>query len=150
MENDYNLDRFLEAQATDYPRALAEVRKGRKQTHWMWYIFPQLSGLGFSEMARIYAIKDLQEARAYLAHPVLGTRLIEISNALLAVGGKTANQIMGSPDDLKLRSCMTLFSLVNPANPVFEAVLTTYYNGFPDSRTIEQCSMSMAPLQGKM
>lgn len=136
MTDDDALNRFLKAQAADYPQALAEIRNGRKQTHWMWYIFPQIAGLGLSEMARFYAIKDLREAGAYLGHPVLGTRLVEISDALLSVKGKTANQILGSPDDLKLKSCMTLFNLVDLANPVFAAVLADYYGGDLDARTL--------------
>ena len=136
MQSEPNLLRFLDAQANDYTRALAEIRNGRKQTHWVWYIFPQLAGLGYSEMARFYAIKDLQEAGAYLAHPVLGARLIEIANALLGVEGKTANQILGSPDDVKVKSCMTLFGLVNPTDPVFDAILAKYYNGALDNKTL--------------
>lgn len=130
------LKRFLDAQAADYPNALAEIRQGRKQSHWMWYMFPQLAGLGYSEMARFYAIRDLNEASAYLAHPILGARLIELSAALLDVKGKTAGQILGSPDDLKLRSSMTLFSRVTPTDPVFDAVLANYYQGVADSRTL--------------
>ena len=122
-----NLNRFLEAQASDYTRALNEIRNGRKQTHWVWYIFPQLAGLGCSEMATLYALKDLPKATQYLAHPVLGTRLMEMANALLGVGGKTATQILGSPDEVKVKSCMTLFRLVQPSDPVFDAVLATYY-----------------------
>ncbi len=112
MDATDRLSRFIDAQQRDYDRALGEIRQGRKQSHWMWYIFPQLAGLGHSETARFYGIKDGQEARDYLAHPVLGSRLIEISTALLDIDGRTANQVMGSPDDLKLRSSMTLFSLV--------------------------------------
>ncbi|GAB3225464.1 DUF1810 domain-containing protein [Spirosoma arcticum] len=136
MQPEPNLLRFLDAQARDYPRALAEIRNGRKQTHWIWYIFPQLAGLGYSEMAQFYAIKNLQEAAQYVAHPVLGTRLIEIANALLGVAGKTATQILGSPDDIKVKSSMTLFSVVKPTDPVFEAVLARYYEGVPDNKTL--------------
>ncbi|WP_420151564.1 DUF1810 domain-containing protein [Spirosoma sp.] len=137
MKAAYDLKRFIEAQQHDYSRALAEIRNGRKQSHWMWYIFPQISGLGFSEMAKFYAIANLQEASAYLAHPVLGSRLIEITTALLNIHGKTANQIMGSPDDLKLRSSMTLFSLVNNADPVFQAVLAKFFDNSPDPKTVD-------------
>ena len=136
MMPETNLKRFLDAQANDYTRAFAEIKQGRKQSHWMWYIFPQLSGLGFSDMARFYAIKDLQEASDYLTHPVLGSRLIEIASALLGIEGKTANQVMGNPDDLKLRSSMTLFSLVPGADPVFQAVLDKYFSGLPDPKTL--------------
>lgn len=135
MKPETNLKRFLDAQAKDYDRALAEIKKGRKQSHWMWYIFPQISGLGFSEMATFYAIEDLQEATNYLEHPILGSRLIEIANALLTVEGRTANQILGSPDDLKLRSSMTLFSLVKNADPVFQGVLDNFFQGQPDPKT---------------
>ncbi|GAB3909246.1 DUF1810 domain-containing protein [Larkinella knui] len=137
MKADYDLKRFLDAQQPVYSQALTEIKNGRKQGHWMWYIFPQLSGLGYSEMARFYAIHNLKEALAYLDHPVLGSRLLEISNALLGVVGKTANQILGSPDDLKLRSSMTLFGLSKNTNPVFQAVLDKYFNGLMDPRTVE-------------
>lgn len=130
-----NLKRFLDAQATDYDRALAEIKNGHKQSHWMWYIFPQIAGLGVSETARFYAIKDLQEAHAYLEHPVLGSRLIEISKALLGVEGKTANQILGSIDELKLRSSMTLFSALTNTNPVFQAVIDKFFDGQDDPKT---------------
>ncbi|WP_338868921.1 DUF1810 domain-containing protein [Spirosoma sp. SC4-14] len=140
MNEDSGLKRFLDAQQHDYDRALAEIQNGRKQSHWMWYIFPQIAGLGFSHMARFYAIKDLTEATNYLHHPVLGNRLVEIAGALLAIQGKTALQIMGSPDDLKLHSSMTLFSLVEGADPVFQNVLDMYYNGKPDPQTIERAT----------
>ncbi|MDB5241757.1 MAG: calpastatin [Spirosoma sp.] len=136
MRSENNLNRFLDAQETDYSRALAEIKNGRKQSHWMWYIFPQIAGLGYSDMATFYAIKDLQEASDYLAHPVLGSRLIDISSALLSHTGKTANQIMGSPDDLKLRSSMTLFSLPENTDPVFQAVLDKFFNGIQDPKTL--------------
>lgn len=136
MPTNINLNRFLDAQAGDYATALAEIKRGKKQSHWMWYIFPQMAGLGFSETARFYGITDLSEARAYVQHPILGTRLIEISMALLQIEGKTANQILGSPDDLKLRSSMTLFSRIENADPVFQAVLTKYFNAAPDPKTL--------------
>ena len=136
MKSETNLKRFVDAQENDYSRALSEIKNGRKQSHWMWYIFPQISGLGFSETAKFYSIKDLQEASDYLDHPVLGSRLIDIANAMLRIDGKTANQILGSPDDLKLRSSMTLFSLVENTNPVFQAILDKFFNGQPDPKTI--------------
>ncbi|MFD2935064.1 DUF1810 domain-containing protein [Spirosoma flavum] len=136
MQAESNLSRFLDAQEKDYSRALAELKMGRKQSHWMWYIFPQISGLGFSETAKFYAIKDLQEAKAYWEHPLLGSRLMEISRVLLATDGKTINQILGSPDDMKLRSSMTLFSLLDKTDSVFQAVLVKYFNGMPDQRTL--------------
>ncbi|CCH53639.1 Protein of unknown function DUF1810 [Fibrisoma limi BUZ 3] len=138
MNTDDTLKRFLEAQANDYTTALAEMKNGRKQSHWIWYIFPQIAGLGFSEMAKYYSIRDLNEATAYLNHPVLGSRLIEITRTLLQIDGKTATQIMGTPDDLKLRSCMTLFSQVPGADPVFQAVIDKLFAGAPDRRTLDK------------
>ena len=132
----YNLQRFVDAQAGDYERALAEIRGGRKRSHWMWYIFPQLDGLGVSSMARHYAIKSLAEAEAYLGHPVLGPRLHEIAEAALSVEGRTAHEIFGSPDDLKLRSCATLFELVSPPGSVFGRVIDKYFHGERDSSTL--------------
>ena len=132
-----DLSRFLKAQEQDYEQALREIRSGRKRSHWMWYIFPQIQGLGFSPTAQYYAIRDLQEARDYLAHPVLGTRLKEISSALLDLNGLSASEIFGYPDDLKLRSSMTLFRMADLNEPVFLEVLEKYYHGKPDARTVE-------------
>jgi uncharacterized protein (DUF1810 family) len=137
MNNAFSLKRFLDAQSRDYEIALAEIKAGRKRSHWMWYIFPQIAGLGYSEMAKRYAIKDMSEATAYLMDPVLSTRLIEISRALLNLSGDNATQVMGSPDDLKLRSSMTLFSLVPNADPVFERVLKKFFDGEKDDATIK-------------
>ena len=131
-----NLERFINAQQQDYMTALAEVKGGRKQSHWMWYIFPQIQGLGFSDTARFYAIKNLQEAAAYLAHPILGARIIEVCKALLGHENISARQIFGNPDDLKLRSSMTLFAEVTGAHPVFEQVLKKFYEGQKDSHTL--------------
>jgi uncharacterized protein (DUF1810 family) len=130
-----DLDRFVSAQASVYPSALSELTAGRKRTHWMWFIFPQIAGLGSSPAAQRYAIASLDEARAYLAHPVLGPRLRECADALLAVDGKSAEEILGYPDDLKLRSSMTLFARAADDPDVFEAVLERYYDG-PDPRTL--------------
>ena len=132
-----DLKRFLEAQENDFERALAEIKRGRKQSHWMWYIFPQIAGLGFSETSRFYAVKDRTEAELYLAHPVLGARLVEISEALLEIEGKTANQIFGNPDDVKLKSSMTLFGALKNTNPIFQSVLDKYFNGTNDLRTLQ-------------
>ncbi len=132
-----DLKRFLDAQENDFERALAEIKRGRKQSHWMWYIFPQIAGLGSSETSRFYAVKDRAEAERYLAHPVLGARLIEISEALLEIEGKTANQIFGSPDDVKLKSSMTLFGALKNTNPIFQSVLDKYFNGTNDLRTLQ-------------
>ena len=138
----YDLSRFLEAQKNSYDTALREIRAGRKRSHWMWYIFPQIRGLGYSAMAQHYAIRDLEEAREYLQHPVLGPRLIEISEALLALDETDPRRVMGSPDDLKLRSCMTLFQSAAPDQPVFGKVLDKFYGGQPDGRTLEILSRS--------
>jgi uncharacterized protein (DUF1810 family) len=131
-----SLDRFVSAQDGVYPDALAEIRAARKRTHWMWFVFPQFAGLGSSSTAQRYAIASLDEARAYLAHPVLGPRLRECVAALLAVEGRSAADIFGFPDDLKLRSSMTLFAEAADDPAAFEAVLDRYYDG-PDERTLE-------------
>lgn len=141
MSSAYNLNRFIEAQAKNFTDALAEIKNGKKRTHWMWYVFPQIQGLGNSEFARFYAIKDLNEATAYLENPVLGNRLIEISEALLQLDSNDAYQIFGSPDDMKLQSSMTLFSLVSNADAVFEAVLQKFYNGVKDPKTMKIISL---------
>ncbi|MBQ5522753.1 MAG: DUF1810 domain-containing protein, partial [Oscillospiraceae bacterium] len=132
----YDLSRFHKAQQGSYETALAEIRSGRKRSHWIWYIFPQIQGLGFSSTAQYYAIENLEEAKAYLADPVLRERLLEISNALLALDSCDPSEVMGYPDDLKLRSSMTLFSLAEPECTVFRDVLDKFYNGQEDSRTI--------------
>ena len=130
------LDRFISAQATSYEQALSEIRAGRKRSHWMWFIFPQLKGLGSSSNASYYGIEGLAEATAYLQNPTLGNRLIEISRALLALPGNNATTVMGSPDDMKLRSSMTLFSQVEGADVVYEQVLDKYFHGQKDARTL--------------
>src|SRR5437763_20279 len=127
----YDLGRFVRAQEGDHERALAEIRAGRKRSHWMWYVFPQLDGLGSSATSRRYAIKSLAEARAYLAHPVLGPRLLECAQAVVRVEGRSADEIFGSPADMKLRSCAALFACVSPAGPVFEPFRK---NDFPPSQ----------------
>ena len=133
----FDLARFVRAQECTFESALAEIRSGRKHSHWMWYVFPQLAGLGCSEMSRRYAIQGAAEAQAYLAHPVLGPRLIECVQATLAIKGRSAHAIFGSPDDLKLRSCATLFAAVAPPGSVFEQVLDRYFDGERDPRTVE-------------
>ena len=132
----HDLTRFVRAQADDYPGALAEIRAGRKRSHWMWYVFPQLEGLGSSATARRYAIKSAAEATAYLRHPVLGPRLAACAEAALGVGGRSAHEIFGSPDDLKLRSSATLFAAVLPPGSVFERLLEKYYDGERDPMTL--------------
>ena len=136
-DDPHDLARFVEAQAGDYETALAEIRAGRKRSHWMWYIFPQIDGLGFSSMARRYAIKSLDEARAYRDHPVLGPRLVEITEAAFAVEGRSAHEIFGSPDDTKLRSCATLFARAASEGSVFSRLLDRFFDGKPDVRTLE-------------
>ena len=136
-----NLKRFLNAQAVDYETALREIRAGRKDSHWIWYIFPQLKELGTSSTARDYGIRDLDEARAYLADPVLCSRLLEISGALLDLPGSDPRAVMGHPYDLKLRSSMTLFAAADPEQKVFQQVLDKYYNGIPDPLTLELLGM---------
>ena len=133
------LERFGQAQADSYARALRDIKSGRKTSHWMWYIFPQLSGLGHSQTARYYAIRDRAEAEAYLAHPVLGKRLLEISSELLKLESSDATAVMGWPDDLKLKSSMTLFSLVS-REPVFRQVLEKYFRGEEDVYTVQVIS----------
>ena len=131
-----NLNRFIEAQTGSYPAALSEMKNGRKRSHWTWYIFPQIQGLGLSETARFYAIQDLREAEEYARHPVLGSRLVEISTALLGLKSNDAHAIMGSPDDLKLKSSMTLFAAVPGADAVFQMVLDKFIGGAKDEKTL--------------
>ena len=137
MANHYDLDRFLKAQQNDYDIALAEIKNGRKRSHWMWYVFPQIQGLGFSETSRYYAIKDIDEAKAFLNHPVLGERLIEISRALVYLKQNDAYSIFGSPDDMKLKSSMTLFASVHGTDMVFQAVLDRFFDGEKDLSTLQ-------------
>ncbi|MGY3214267.1 DUF1810 domain-containing protein [Mucilaginibacter sp. HD30] len=132
-----DLTRFKEAQKKDYETALGEVQGGRKRSHWMWYIFPQIAGLGSTDISKHYAIKNLQEATDYLMDQELGYRLTEICKALLALDTNDAHAIFGSPDDLKLRSCMTLFDAVPATFPVFAQVLDKFYNGERDQRTLQ-------------
>ena len=130
------LDRFLDAQRGDYAAALAEVRRGRKTSHWMWYIFPQIAGLGQSSTARYYSIRDLEEAREYYAHPVLGQRLREISGVLLELRGSDPVAVFGGIDSMKLKSSMTLFAVAAPDDPLFLQVLDKYYGGEQDALTL--------------
>ena len=133
----YNLNRFIDAQLRDYPNALSEIKNGKKQSHWMWYIFPQINGLGRTEMSDYYAIKDLDEAKAYMQEPMLRSHLLEICEALLSLNEKYANKVVGFPDDLKLKSSMTLFSQACPEENVFQKVLDKFFNGVADQKTIE-------------
>lgn len=132
----HDLNRFVQAQEDDYERALSEVKSGRKRSHWMWYIFPQFDGLGFSATSRRYSIKSVAEAKAYLSHPVLGSRLTECAETTLSVEERSAYEIFGSPDDMKLISCATLFAYVSPPGSVFHRLLDKYFQGKYDRKTL--------------
>lgn len=136
-DDPYNLHRFVEAQEGLYAQALSEIRAGWKVTHWMWFIFPQIDGLGTSQTTRFYSIKSRQEAEAYLEHPLLGPRLRECAEAAVKVEGRTAAQIFGPIDERKLQSCATLFAAVSPAGSVFQRVLDRFFQGQRDGRTLE-------------
>ena len=138
----YNLGRFVEAQEAVYARVCQELRSGRKTSHWMWFVFPQLRGLGQSQMAHTYGIASRAEAKAYLKHPVLGARLRECTGLVNQVQGRPIEEIFGYPDDLKFRSSMTLFANVAPEDPVFQEALDKYFGGEPDSRTLELLATS--------
>jgi uncharacterized protein (DUF1810 family) len=142
----YDLNRFVQAQQHDYAQALAEIRSGRKRSHWIWYIFPQFEGLGQSSMSRRYSIKSVAEAEAYLRHPLLGPRLIECCEGVLGVEGRSAREIFGYPDDVKLKSCATLFARVSPAGSVFDRLLDKYFQGARDDKTLRL--MGVAPDAG--
>jgi uncharacterized protein (DUF1810 family) len=135
-DDPYHLSRFVNAQQDDYEQALAEIRNGAKRTHWMWYIFPQIDGLAFSSTSKHYAIKSIEEARAYLDHRILGPRLLECVEAALRIEGRSATEVFGSPDDMKLRSCATLFACVSPLGSVFDRLLEKYYDGERDRKTL--------------
>ncbi|WP_444915203.1 DUF1810 domain-containing protein [Microbulbifer sp. TRSA007] len=137
MAQSFHLERFVTAQEGSYERALSELHSGHKCSHWIWYIFPQVSGLGHSATSEHFGIKNLDEARAYLEHPVLGPRLKECCKELLQQNNLSAHQIFGSPDDLKLKSSMTLFSIADPNDKLFDEVLEKYYEGQKDPRTFE-------------
>jgi uncharacterized protein (DUF1810 family) len=138
MEDPYRLDRFVAAQDAHgtYPSALSELRRGRKSGHWMWFVFPQMRGLGRSSTSHEYGITSLAEARAYLEHPVLGPRLLECAQLLLSIHGRDADEIFGSLDAHKLRSCMTLFSRADPGQDAFRGVLDAYFQSSEDPQTI--------------
>jgi uncharacterized protein (DUF1810 family) len=137
MNDPYNLNRFVQAQENTYKQALLEIQQGQKRSHWMWYVFPQFAGLGFSETSKFYGIKSVAEANAYLNHPILGPRLVECVEAFLQVKGQSAHEIFGSPDDLKLRSCATLFAAIAPAGSVFQQLLNQFFQGEFDSKTLQ-------------
>ncbi|MEQ1654677.1 MAG: DUF1810 domain-containing protein [Nitrospira sp.] len=137
MADLYNLHRFLDAQKHVYNTILDELRAGRKSSHWIWFIFPQIAGLGRSGMAQQFAIASLDEAKAYLQHPVLGPRLRECTQLVLNVNGRSAEEIFSSPDDLKFRSCMTLFMTATTDNTIFKDALLKYFHGKPDQLTLD-------------
>jgi uncharacterized protein (DUF1810 family) len=141
MAEDFDLDRFVRAQDPVIAQVRAELKAGRKVSHWMWFVFPQLAVLGFSQRAQFYGIASLEEARAYLAHPVLGPRLLECTGLVNSVEGRTSHDILGSPDDMKFRSSMTLFALADPDAPAFGAALGKYFEGRSDPRTLELLGM---------
>mgnify|MGYP001390796071 CR=1 FL=1 len=136
-QDKFDLERFVFQQEDSYQFALSEIKAGKKSSHWMWFIFPQIDGLGYSSMARRYSIKSLDEAKAYLEHPILGPRLKECAEALMEIEGKTAEEIFGFPDVLKLKSSMTLFEKAVGENSVFSSVLEKYFNGTRDSLTLD-------------
>jgi uncharacterized protein (DUF1810 family) len=135
-DDPYDLQRFVAAQNRVYDSVRAELSRGRKQSHWMWFIFPQIAGLGHSAMAQRYAISSLQEAEAYLKHPILGPRLRECTRLVAVVEGRSAHEILGSPDDMKFRSCLTLFSRAAPGDAVFRDALEKYFDGEEDPMTL--------------
>ena len=138
MDDPHDLERFVKAQRGTYEQALGELRAGHKRTHWMWFIFPQIAGLGSSFRAQRYAIASLEEARTYLTHPLLGDRLRACTDAVNGVTGRTANAVFGSPDDMKFQSSMTLFGRADPSEARFREALARYYDGQEDVRTVEK------------
>ena len=140
----YDLNRFVQAQEGDYEQALSQIKIGHKSTHWMWYIFPQIDGLAFSSTSKRYSIKSLEEAKAYLGHPILGPRLLECAEAVMRVEGRSATEIFGTPDDLKLRSCATLFACVLPHGSVFDRLLAKYFQGRRDEKTLGLLGIALA------
>jgi uncharacterized protein (DUF1810 family) len=148
VDDPYDLHRFVRAQENDYAQALSEITSGRKRSHWIWYIFPQIDGLAFSATSKHYAIKSIAEAKAYLAHPVLGPRLIKCAEATVRIEDRSATEIFGSPDDMKVRSCATLFASVSPAGSVFDRLLQKYYRNERDGKTLRL--LGIAPESGKL
>ncbi|MEB3288814.1 MAG: DUF1810 domain-containing protein [Leptolyngbya sp.] len=141
----HDLNRFVQAQAPVYGQALAEIQAGQKRSHWMWYIFPQFDGLGFSSTSQRYAIKSIAEAKAYLQHPLLGLRLVECCEAVMDIHGRSAYGVFGSPDDMKLRSCATLFAQVSEPGSVFERLIDKYFEGIPDQQTLQLIGVDPEP-----
>jgi len=141
-DDPYDLSRFVRAQEDDYVQALSEIVSGQKGSHWMWYIFPQIDGLAFSSTSKHYSIKSVEEAKAYLDHSILGPRLLACMEAVIRVEGRSAREIFGSPDDLKLRSCATLFACVSPPGSVFDRLLGKYYGSGRDDKTLRLLGIS--------
>jgi uncharacterized protein (DUF1810 family) len=139
----HDLKRFVQAQEDVYEQSLSEIKSGRKRSHWMWYVFPQFDGLGFSATSIRYSIKSVAEAKAYLRHSVLGQRLMECATAVLCVEGRSAHEIFGSPDDMKLKSCATLFACVSPTGSVFERLLDKYFQGERDHKTLHLLGLAL-------
>jgi len=135
-DDPHDLERFVRAQVNDYSRALSELQHGEKRSHWMWYIFPQFDGLALSPTSKLYSIKSVDEARAYLSHPLLGPRLIAVAEAIERLEGRSAHQIFGSPDDMKLKSSATLFAFISPDGSVFHRLLDKYFGGIHDAKTL--------------
>ena len=133
----YNLNRFVEAQLVTYEIAMLELARGRKESHWVWYIFPQIEGLGKSDIAKLYSIKSLEEGRAYLEHPVLGQRFIEACEVLLSLKNTSIDEVMGFPDDLKLLSSMTLFETISKPKSIFTKIIEVYFDGERDKNSLE-------------
>lgn len=147
MMNEFDLERFIKAQERDYETALEEIRRGRKRSHWIWYIFPQITGLGFSSMSQYYGIASIKEAKAYMENACLRDRLLEISEALLALESNDPGNVMGYPDDLKLCSSMTLFAEAAPEEKIFQAVLDKYFDGRKDQRTLQILESQRPPAE---
>ena len=145
-DDPYDLSRFLRAQEDDYEQAFSEIKSGQKRSHWIWYIFPQIDGLALSSTSRHYAIKSIGEAKAYLDHPILGPRLLECAEAAVGIEGRSARAIFGSPDDLKLRSCATLFACASSPGSVFDRLLDKYYRGRRDDKTLQLLGIDPADL----
>lgn len=145
MSDTFHLDRFVAAQTSVMDQVRRELQAGRKRTHWMWFVFPQLAGLGHSATAQHYAIGSLDEARAYLAHPLLGQRLIDCTGLVTAVAGRSAREIFGAPDDMKFHSCMTLFALADPGQPAFGEALDRYFDGRQDPQTLDRLGQAARP-----
>ena len=141
MTDKFNLNRFIDSQENIYESALNEIKRGKKTSHWMWYIFPQYKGLGYSSTTQKYAITCFEEASMYFHHPILGRRLIEITNAFLKIENKSAYEILGDPDYLKMKSCMTLFNSIQTESQVFSEVISKYYLGFECTKTISQIKL---------